>query len=74
MINIAVVDDEPIFTDILIDKIANCCNSLGIKYLVDKYSNGYTVLENHKKYHLIFLDIFPVIHTVESYTESLILL
>lgn len=57
MINIAVVDDEPIFTDILIDKIANCCNSLGIKYLVDKYSNGYNVLENHKKYHLIFLDI-----------------
>lgn len=57
MINIAVVYDEPIFIDTLINKIADCCSSLGIEYLVDKYSNGYSILENYKKYHLIFLDI-----------------
>ncbi len=32
MINIAVVDDEPIFIDTLINKIADCCSSLGIEY------------------------------------------
>ena len=57
MINIAVVDDEPIFIDTLINKIADCCSSLGIEYLVDKYSNGYNILENYTKYHLVFLDI-----------------
>lgn len=55
MINIAVVDDEPIFIDTLINKIADCCSSLGIEYLVDKYSNGYNILENYTKYHLVFL-------------------
>lgn len=40
MINIAVVDDEPLFIDTLINKIADCCSSLKIKYFVDKYSNG----------------------------------
>lgn len=57
MINIAVVDDEPIFIDALINKISDCCNLLGIECIIDKYSNGYSVLENYKKYHLIFLDI-----------------
>lgn len=57
MLNIAVVDDEPIFIDTLINTIAHCCNSLGVEYLIDKYSNGYNILENFKKYHLIFLDI-----------------
>ena len=57
MINIAVVDDEPIFIDTLINKISDCCNLLGIECIIDKYSNGYSVLENYKKYHLIFLDI-----------------
>ena len=50
MINIAVVDDEPLFIDTLINKIADCCSSLKIKYFVDKYSNGYDILENYKSY------------------------
>lgn len=57
MINIAVVDDEPAFLDTLINKIADYFNSLEEKYSIDKYSNGYSILENYKKYHLIFLDI-----------------
>ena len=57
MLNIAIVDDEHIFIDTLIDKITDCCNLLWIKYTVDKYSNGYSILENYKKYHIIFLDI-----------------
>lgn len=39
MINIAVVDDEPIFIDTLINKISDCCNLLGIECIIDKYSN-----------------------------------
>lgn len=57
MINIAVVDDELTFIEALINRITDCCNSLGIEYSVDKYSNGYNLLEKYKKYHLIFLDI-----------------
>lgn len=57
MINIAVVDDEPAFLDTLINKIADYFNSLEEKYSIDKYSNGYSILENYKKHHLIFLDI-----------------
>ena len=57
MINIAIVDDEPIFIYTLNNIIDNCCNSLGVKHLIDKFSNGYSVLENYNKYHLIFLDI-----------------
>lgn len=57
MMNIAVVDDEPKFIDTLISVISKNCNSLNINFTVDKYSNGYGVVENYKKYHLIFLDI-----------------
>ena len=67
MINIAVVDDEPLFIDTLINKIADCCSSLKIKYFVDKYSNGYDILENYKSYHLIFLDIeMPSMDGIET--------
>lgn len=55
--NIAVVDDEPKFIDTLISVISKSCNSLNINFTIDTYSNGYNVIENHKKYHLIFLDI-----------------
>lgn len=74
MINIAVVDDEPLFIDTLINKIADCCSSLKIKYFVDKYSNGYDILENYKSYHLIFLDIempsMDGIETAKTINES----
>lgn len=55
--NIAVVDDEPKFIDTLINVISKSCNSLNINFTVDKYSNGYGLVEKYKKYHLIFLDI-----------------
>lgn len=74
MINIAVVDDEPLFIDTLINKIADCCSSLKIKDFVDKYSNGYDILENYKSYHLIFLDIempsMDGIETAKTINES----
>lgn len=57
MINIAVVDDEIIFVDELICKITESCEKLNIKFTIDKFSNGFDLLENYKKYHLIFLDI-----------------
>lgn len=43
MLNIAVVDDEPIFIDTLINTVANCCNSLGIEYAdeIDNSGSGY---------------------------------
>ena len=38
MLNIAIVDDEPIFINMLIDKIDDSCKILNINYSVDKYS------------------------------------
>ena len=57
MLNIAIVDDEPIFINMLIDKIDDSCKILNINYSVDKYSNGFDLLDNYKKYHIVFLDI-----------------
>lgn len=57
LLKIAVVDDEMIFVDKLIGKITESCEKLNIEFTIDKYSNGYDLLENYKKYHLIFLDI-----------------
>lgn len=47
MINIAVVDDEIIFVDKLICKITESCEKLNIKFTIDKFSNGYDLLENY---------------------------
>ena len=57
MIKIAVVDDEIEFVEILINKITEVCEKLNLEFKIDKYSNGFDILDNYKKYHLIFLDI-----------------
>lgn len=57
MINIAIVDDELNFVNLLSEKIIQICNSLGIEYLINKYFNGYDIIENYNMHHVIFLDI-----------------
>ena len=57
MLKIAVVDDEIIFVESLINKITAVCEKLNLEFKIDKYSNGFDILENYSKYHLIFLDI-----------------
>ena len=57
MLKIAVVDDEIVFVESLINKITAVCEKLNLKFKIDKYSNGFDILENYSKYHLIFLDI-----------------
>ena len=57
MLKIAIVDDEINFIETLTKSITEICKKLDLKILIDKYSNGYDILENYKKFHLIFLDI-----------------
>ena len=67
MLNISVVDDEVIFVEHLINKITELCDKMKIECTIDKYSNGYDILENYKSYHLIFLDIeMPSIDGIET--------
>ena len=57
MLKIAVVDDEIVFVESLINKITAVCKKINLEFKIDKYSNGFDILENYSKYHLIFLDI-----------------
>ncbi len=67
MLNISVVDDEIVFVENLIKKITEICDKMKIECTIDKYSNGYDLLEYYKKYHLIFLDIeMPLIDGIET--------
>lgn len=52
MLKIAVVDDELDFIEMLTSKIIRTCNELELKFSVDKYLNGYDIIENYRKYHL----------------------
>lgn len=67
MLNISVVDDEIVFVENLIKKITEICDKMKIECTIDKYSNGYDLLEYYKNYHLIFLDIeMPLIDGIET--------
>lgn len=67
MLNIAVVDDDIIFVDNMINIIAKICDKMKIERTIDKYSNGYDILEKYKGYHLIFLDIeMPSIDGIDT--------
>ena len=46
MLKIAVVDDEIVFVESLINKITAVCEKLNLKFKIDKYSNGFDILEN----------------------------
>ena len=47
MLKIAVVDDEIVFVESLINKITAVCEKLNLKFKIDKYSNGFDILENY---------------------------
>lgn len=67
MLNISVVDDEVVFVKNLANIIAELCGKMKIECTIDKYLNGYEILENYKRYHLIFLDIeMPSIDGIET--------
>ena len=67
MLNIAVVDDDIFFVDNMINIIAKICDKMKIERTIDKYSNGYDILEKYKGYHLIFLDIeMPSIDGIDT--------
>ena len=51
MLKIAVVDDEIVFVESLINKITAVCEKLNLEFKIDKYSNGFDILENYSKYH-----------------------
>lgn len=67
MLKIAVVDDDIVFIEFLINKITTNCKRLNINFTINKYSNGFDILENYSKYHLIFLDIeMPTIDGIST--------
>ena len=41
MLKIAVVDDEIVFVESLINKITAVCEKLNLEFKIDKYSNGF---------------------------------
>ena len=57
MLNIAIVDDENIFVEKLSSSVIECCEKVDIQYRIDKYYDGYEMLEKCLRYHLVFLDI-----------------
>lgn len=57
MIKIAICDDEQIFLNDLRNKICDICKNEKIEFSTDSYTDGYSLLENQNKYHIIFLDI-----------------
>lgn len=64
--NIAVVDDCKRFVDEFCTIIKNYCEKNNIKYKIDAFYDGYSILENYGKYDLIFLDIeMPLIDGIE---------
>ena len=65
--NIAVVDDCKSFVDEFCIIIKNCCEKKNIDYKIEALYDGYSLLENYRKYHLIFLDIeMPLIDGIET--------
>lgn len=67
MLKIAIVDDEIAFVERIERIITETCKQLNLNFSIDKYSNGFDILDNYKKYHLIFLDIeMPSINGIET--------
>jgi DNA-binding LytR/AlgR family response regulator len=57
MIRIAVCDDDIIFLEQIRDLISSICLKQNISNVVDLYADGYGIMEDQDKYHVIFLDI-----------------
>lgn len=67
MLKIAIVDDEIAFVERIERIVTETCKQLNLNLSIDKYSNGFDILDNYKKYHLIFLDIeMPSINGIET--------
>lgn len=65
--NIAVVDDCKEFAEGFCAFIKNYCKNQNIKYKIETYYDGYSLLENYKKYHMIFLDIdMPMLDGIKT--------
>lgn len=70
MLNIAIVDDENIFVEMLSSAIIEYCDKTDMQYRIDKYNDGYEMLEKCLCYHLVFLDIeMPTINGIEIANE-----
>lgn len=68
--NIAVVDDCKSFVDEFCIIIKNCCEKKNIDYKIEALYDGYSLLENYRKYHLIFLDIdMPMLNGIKVCEE-----
>ncbi len=67
MMRIAIVDDDKCFNEYLADLVRQICVQKGIDFSVDSLYEGYSLIESHNKYDLIFLDIeMPLINGIET--------
>lgn len=68
--NIAVVDDCKDFAKDFCAFIKNHCGTHNIECKIETYYDGYSLLENYKKYHIIFLDIdMPMLDGIKTCEE-----
>lgn len=66
MIRIAIVDDDKCFNEYLADLVQQICEQKGIDFSVECLCEGYSLIESHYKFDLIFLDIeMPHINGIE---------
>ena len=59
--NIAIIDDEQVFSEKLQTLIKNICDHNGIPYKIKIYQDGTRIIEKFKSFHVAFLDVlfFP---------------
>lgn len=66
MLNIAIVDDEKIFTEKLKKTVKNICTENDVVCDIECMLDGFSVLEEYYKYDIIFLDIeMPNLNGIE---------
>lgn len=57
MINIAICDDDEKDITLLEEVITDVLKNKDINFVIDKYENGITLIDNWKAYDIVFLDI-----------------
>lgn len=55
--NIAIVDDDQMMCEQLKMNLIDLCEELSLKYSIDSYNSGRSLLESRKKYDMVFLDV-----------------
>ena len=64
--NIAIIDDEQVFSEKLQTLIKNICDHNGIPYKIKIYQDGTRIIEKFKSFHVAFLDIdMPVLNGIK---------